>query len=344
MLWSALAALPHAPSLGPQAPECRVYDPFTDGTCLLPTIPQLRLAGWGVTLARPTLHALVLWFLQGSFQGLFRPEIYAFLAAAHFAVGARAPVRVWTDCQGVLQRAIGLLEGTWFPKPGSANSDLWRRVQLELGDRVAPLTVHKVVSHVSADDATDVVDAWAFLSNEDVDQVARAANRQRAPAFVELWEDVRKDYSLQEMIGRATLRVHAMVASSAVRLSKGQELASPESYLAKAEEEVRFPARPDRHQPKLWSRYGRPYIEALYSWMDATFAGDQVAEEPLRWISVVHLLFSFHQFSGLLPPWFDHRTKRWTTVGQFTRPELARLQVGVLSAAFCRHLRECTVA
>ena len=146
------------------------------------------------------------------------------------------------------------------------------------------------------------------------------------------------------MVGRATVRVHAAVASSAVRLSKVQELASPEAYLPTAEEAIQFPICPDRHQPRFWTRSGGPYVEAVYSWMQHAFASDQVAEEPLRWISVVHLLFSFHRFTGVIPPWYDPRTRRWTRIGQFTRPEIARPHVGVLTAAFCRHLRECVVA
>ena len=132
------------------------------------------------------------------------------------------------------------------------------------------------------------------------------------------------------MVGQATVRVHAAVASSAVRLSKVQELASLEAYLATVEEAVQFPLCPDRNQPRLWTRYGRPYIDAVYSWMQATFANNRVDEEPLRWISVVHLLFSFHMFSGVVPPWFDSRTKSWTRVGQLTRPELARVRKLVL--------------
>ena len=310
-------------------------------------VPQVCLAGLAVRLAPSDISvpAVVVssgvlpWLVQTS----LRTEIYAFLAAAYFATKVGAQVRMWTDCQGVLRRATGLLEGTWQPRPASANSDLWKRVQLVMGDLVARLTVHKVASHMGHAEASDVVDAWAFLNNDDVDKFARASNLQRPQDFCELSEDVRKDYSLQEMVGRATVRVHAAVASSAVGLSKVQELASSEVYLPTVEEAVQFPQCPDRNQPRLWTRYGRPYIEAVYSWMQNAFANDQVADEPLRWISVVHHLFSFHKFTGVVPPWCDSRTRSWTSIGQFTRPELVRPHVGVQSA-FCRHLGACVVA
>ena len=140
-----------------------------------------------------TPQSLLWWFLQGSFQGLFRRAFgrrFTLFLQQLTLPRRSAPQRIWMDCQGVLQRATGLLEGTWWPKPGSANSDLWKRVQLVMGDLVPKVTVHKVTSHMDYEAASDVVDAWAFRNNADVDDIARAAYLQRSQDFCELWEDV----------------------------------------------------------------------------------------------------------------------------------------------------------
>ena len=70
----------------------------------------------------------------------------------------------------------------------------------------------------------------------------------------------------------------------------------------------------------------------------ATEAADR--EEPLRWISVVHLMFMFFRRTGMTPPWFDKVAKQWVHLQDHQRPQVARPDVGTLSAAFCRHLRE----
>ena len=347
-LWTMLDALPRRLPPFQAVPLRAVYDLFTDGTCMLPSVPQLRLAAWGVTLARhdPSCPSMAVCsgVLPGLVQTSFRAEIYAFLAAASFAASQQVQARIWTDCQGVLRKVQGLLQGVWKPATCSANSDLWLRVKEVLDEVRAPLTIHKVTAHEAHETASNVVEAWAFLNNGDADALASRANMERCPAFQAVWDDVRRDFAYQGLTARATLQVHATVASQAVRLGKGQGLASPDSSQPTEEEAVQFPEAPDKHVPKLWAKYDRPYVEALYDWMQAALVGPAVENEPIRWVSVVHLLYSFFDYAGLVPPWFDARTKRWQSLGQMVRPEVVRPQVGVLSAAFCRHLRECVQA
>ena len=98
-----------------------------------------------------------------------------------------------------------------------------------------------------------------------MDELAGSANVQQDPAFRELWDDVCKDLTFQTMKARATLQVHANVASAAVRLGRGQGLECPDAFLPTAADEVEFPHVVDKHVPRLWAKYGRRYVEAVYT-------------------------------------------------------------------------------
>ncbi|CAE7237272.1 UVR8 [Symbiodinium sp. CCMP2592] len=107
-LWRALHAIPDGtydmdwPSSLPDS-----LDLFTDGSCFLPTLPQIRLASWAVTLAAPV--GITPWILcsgplRGILQTAFRAEITAVIAALRVALVSKRVVRIWSDCAGVVKR------------------------------------------------------------------------------------------------------------------------------------------------------------------------------------------------------------------------------------------------
>ena len=133
-LWRALSILPGSiPPFEMPAPRC-AYDLFTDGTCLLPTQPQVRLAAWAVTLAREdSMPPFVLnsGLLPGLIQTSFRAEIFAVLAAVRFCRLVGTPVRIWCDCLGVVRRVRKLLSGSCNVPGNSKNGDLWKWMREE---------------------------------------------------------------------------------------------------------------------------------------------------------------------------------------------------------------------
>ena len=81
---------------------------FIDGSCLTPTIPQLRIASWSVVLAcSTTLFAseiLAAGQLPTILQTSYRAEIYAALVALQFVDSSDGPFCIWSDCAGVVAR------------------------------------------------------------------------------------------------------------------------------------------------------------------------------------------------------------------------------------------------
>ena len=94
-------------------------DLFTDGSCMVPTEPYLRLASWAVILASADTQQRPFILASGPIPGLiqssFRAEIYAVLAALCFAVQYAVPTRVWCDCEGVVSRVSRFIQGSPAP-------------------------------------------------------------------------------------------------------------------------------------------------------------------------------------------------------------------------------------
>ena len=83
-------------------------DLFTDGSCHFPTQPW-RLASWAVTQAcscdladESASVVLAASSLAGVMQSAFRAEVRAVLKAIRIAHKTAKPVRIWSDCNGVV--------------------------------------------------------------------------------------------------------------------------------------------------------------------------------------------------------------------------------------------------
>ncbi|CAE7783021.1 unnamed protein product [Symbiodinium sp. CCMP2592] len=150
-LWRALHAIPDGtydmdwPSSLPDS-----LDLFTDGSCFLPTLPQIRLASWAVTLAAPV--GITPWILcsgplRGILQTAFRAEITAVIAALRVALVSKRVVRIWSDCAGVVKRLRAAGKGQLVVRSSLPNCDLWSEV-VALVERIqTPWSIHKVAAH-----------------------------------------------------------------------------------------------------------------------------------------------------------------------------------------------------
>ncbi|CAE7468251.1 Pol [Symbiodinium sp. CCMP2592] len=289
-LWRLLAAIPDTTcELNVPATLEPLVHLFTDGSCFLPGIPQLRLASWAVicmpTTGQPAtlVSAGPVW---GLIQTAFRGEITGVLSALSFAVTTRMPVCIWCDCAGVVRTLRRMLDNGFCPRSQSPNSDLWRRV-FHLARRApAGTTIRKVTAHVELDMASDVAEEWAAQGNDAADKAATVANWNRDPAFWEVWEDVRKDYVVQDLRGRAVLELH--------------RTDPPVGYDC----DIRpLPGALPRHL----GRFGGEYICELHAWLQTLAAGNGGP----KWVSFLHLYAAFVFDTARIPPIYNKRSKHW---------------------------------
>ena len=121
-------------------------------------------------------------------QTAFRSELFAVVVSLSWAVLWNKSVRIWTDCQSVIDRCYLIGVGGFRVHQCSANNDLWNEVARlihELGpDRVRFV---KVSAHEEWSSETEEVVRWAQIGNACVDHAARMANNDRGVAAWDLW-------------------------------------------------------------------------------------------------------------------------------------------------------------
>lgn len=159
--------------------------------------PLLRCAAWSVAVVPPFQAAwtpgqvkmLGASYLPGLCQTAYRAELYAVAYGLHCAAEAHAPVRIWTDCKGVLLKFHALVRGHSRNNPNRNNADLWTWV-IQSVDRLGSENVllFKVPAHRALHSATTRKEAWMFFHNDYADKAARLANQSRPSGFWQVWE------------------------------------------------------------------------------------------------------------------------------------------------------------
>jgi len=175
----------------------RWTDLFTDGSCMCQSNPLLRCAAWSVAVVPPfqaewipgQVQMLAASYLPGLCQTAYRAELYAVAYGLHCAAETHAPVRIWTDCKGVLLKFHTLVRGHSRINPNRSNADLWTWV-LQSVDRLGSENVllFKVPAHRALHSATSRKEAWMFFHNDYADRAARLANQSRPFGFWQVWE------------------------------------------------------------------------------------------------------------------------------------------------------------
>eukprot|EP00438_Fugacium_kawagutii_P032771 Skav206040 [mRNA] locus=scaffold1314:836404:840515:- [translate_table: standard] len=167
MLWTPL----HSTSGHP-------VDLFTDGTCLSPNEPVVRLAAWSVVqavgvdaqLSHPVIAA---GGVPGQWQTIQRAEIAAVIHAVLASHESSQPVRIWCDNALVVRRFRSLQSHSTVYHPAQPDHDLWNRLGEAISSCPCDISIHKVYSHQQSTD--DDIDNWLFAGNEAADAAASAA-------------------------------------------------------------------------------------------------------------------------------------------------------------------------
>ena len=110
-------------------PSGECVDLFTDGSCLKPQEPNLRLAAWAVVFAPLELYAdsvlVSAGLVPGILQSPYRGELCAMVSALKFGWVSRRRIRIWTDCQALLKRCRKWQAGKWRPSQRTPHWDIY---------------------------------------------------------------------------------------------------------------------------------------------------------------------------------------------------------------------------
>ena len=137
-------------------------DLFTDGSCLQPQQPCLRLASWAIVSDTPvgTPSVVASGPLPGMFQSTFRAELFAVRTLLRIARACTSPFRVWTDCLGVVRKVRTLRSAVRPPAAMAPNADLWLDVWEALQDLDVTFDINHLPSHEDLAAHSDAVDKW----------------------------------------------------------------------------------------------------------------------------------------------------------------------------------------
>ena len=186
--------------------------------------------------------------------------------------------------------------------------DLWRDVARLLDGVKSRIRVCKVPAHVEVSGLDDLVAELAALSNSDVDHAAGQAQLSRSVQTRLLWDEVRRSFVLKDLNARLVQILHRRVADFALRgrseqtgaLAPEIDNAVPSEGLSLGQLPVVWPSRL-RH-------FGVPFITRLHAWLQGP---SREACDAALWVSFVQLYVAFILDTGMIPPVYDRRTKRW---------------------------------
>eukprot|EP00438_Fugacium_kawagutii_P000331 Skav225766 [mRNA] locus=scaffold3092:24294:26339:- [translate_table: standard] len=155
---------------------------FTDGSCLHPATPALRLASWGFVqadLEQDTFVPIGGGGVPGQYQTTLRAEIVATIAAVKYAIACNRSVILWVDNQLVVDKMLQFLQETVVSFTNmDKDHDLWtvlsHQVRRAARSNIA-ITVVKVTSHQDVHRQPSVIEQWVARGNQAADNAAEAA-------------------------------------------------------------------------------------------------------------------------------------------------------------------------
>ena len=274
-------------------PDADCLDLFTDGSCLKPQEPCLRLAAWAVVYAPLTDESasqlLSAGLVPGLLQSPYRGELCAVISALHVGWLTGRKLRVWTDCQSLLHRFLAWKAGRWRPSQRSRHWDLWSEVVPFFDEIQDFVTFHKVDAHCRAEDEAQFVDEWCARHNAAVDAAAKHAQTLRDSSFWAKWNSLCGEVAETVSLGKKVMRLHVLIARRSILTKPSREPVVSEVPIPRDDDVSWLGTVPPHSVLKLSQRYGGRYIGRLQRW------GDMLQGEPssLRWTSTLQLYILF---------------------------------------------------
>ena len=184
LLWEAFGALEDRLRVYQFQPRGDCIHVYTDGSCWSPTCTHDSLASWATVVAG--IGALSWGQLRGLEQCILRAELTAALSAILWARCWTGVLNLWIDNQTVVDHLRDLLRGVADWKMWE-HSDLWQQVDEVLRQSTAEIVVHKVASHLEAEDCFGPIEDFARYWNSVADKQAGVANLCRPSFFMKVW-------------------------------------------------------------------------------------------------------------------------------------------------------------
>ena len=285
-----------------------ILDLFTDGSCLAPTDPDLRCAAWSVVLAGPfrldfdgrDFLPVAAQPLPGLVQSAYRAELYALTVALRFALRFGCGIRVWTDCQSVIDAFCAHVRDQHPVRANSKHCDLLKTMQdlcSELG--LGLVEVLKVPAHVSSEQFSNDLERWLIFGNDFADKVAKQANRARPASVWRLHAALAEQLSFCRYLADQA-RTHLVAVGKFWSTSGSSRDVMPPEHR---------PVRVGRQMPTLvWNMpaelvlvgrvFSRTFGSQLASWLATWISDIRDPAQPLRWVSFLHLFVSFQKRFG----------------------------------------------
>ena len=170
---------------------------FTDGSCLSPEIPTLRLASWGVVSAQfngetPSFQPIAQGPLPGLLQTIFRAEAYAALAAIRYGNLSGKPYWIWVDNQLVFDILKGCILRRIVPIQAQDKDHDLRQQLIDEAINAIHIghwqDIIKVVSHQDRTLISSLVEDWAIQGNDAADRCAARGRTFFPDGTLKVWE------------------------------------------------------------------------------------------------------------------------------------------------------------
>ena len=320
----------------PQVARCPglIWDLFVDGSCYWPEHAQFRVAAWSVVVA-PTLavspqasdcQVLQAQPVSGLSQTAYRAELCGLVAALMFVAQDPRWVRIWSDCESVVNRFHLITSCKVRIKVNGKHADLWNEVvRLVAIIGLKYIRVVKVPAHENIETAVTTFDEWVCVANSVADRAAKAANRNRQGNFWTLWEHHVGQTLLVGTLGRS-IRDH--IAAVGMRWVEQYKQSDTTVVLP-----VRPQPREARNPQKIWQfpdqvgllgkrtrkQFGERFAQETLAWIEGWV--DQSDSERIQWISFAQLFILYQLEKGTIPVVKLHG--RWSVVSEtgFMLPE-----------------------
>ena len=313
----AAIPVPEVPSQGPI--RGTVVDIFTDGTCAWPGEPKLRFGAWAAVAAIPgdmTLGPIVCQgLLPGLLQTPYRAELFVCCIVLRWAALHGLRVRIWTDCQSVLNRLLSLQTYVKVPSRNVPHADLWRDIFWQMDAlRDCPPIFTKVPAHTQNAHSRDSLSDWCRVHNAHAHRAAAVANHSRPCGFWTLQQQHQQAVFAARTISRHVQRVQLEISRAIVKHDTASREEEPVSAVpapapAPALQWAPLPSTDVNHNLQL--KYGSSLCTVLIHWFRTCTAMPDVV---LSWISYYQLYVDFMGSCGQGGPilcdscWYDPKS------------------------------------
>eukprot|EP00438_Fugacium_kawagutii_P006433 Skav208832 [mRNA] locus=scaffold1193:44122:48009:- [translate_table: standard] len=281
---------------------------FTDGSCLSPTVPEARLASWGVVMGDPAgnFWALSNGLLPGWIQTVIRAEIFAVISACEAAMLQQCPLRLWVDNDLLYRRLLRAQQGTLQLQRNAKDADLWNQLQQvvsALGDML--LSVTKVCSHQNLDQAADAYEEWVFRGNCAADYAAAQAF-SRFPSILQAQQQLAIDLQTVETLRKAVHTTMIRIGRKAIQAQNPVSVQSDVPHQASFAQDhlVIIPRINAMDIPPKYCFHG---MNVLLNWL-ADITHEDAAVVRVSWYQ---LNAAYEHMTGQQGVRHNKKTKQW---------------------------------